>query len=710
MHISSTRLSADQILEQLNQTLDPVLSSSRTAARPAAELALCSDAEQSFALRWLEIIARTNSELGFQFIAHVPHAFRNMSLDQVETWLIQALDIYDRQGLYPGSQSLANVDDFLRTVESSKGEVRLDSRLNSILVHYLDGLSARSLHIKSGTAPTTDTETIFLPERLEVFSSKAQNTALYRMLVTQMWAQSYFGTFRRKDQKTPTLSDQLDQYSDPARARVIFQRVEQARLDACIKRAFPGLARQMKALNTTPEDPTWHTLIEPLLNPHCTVEDSLELVSTLYHSKAVIPESLPWACEIDIIHGQQATDARVAKNQRDLAEALSNWLEEDMQSTDILDSVKIENAATDASTNQDPPSFTLSLDGAVLTPPTEIQDLMQSIFLDLGEIQSSGSSGASEDDQYDGQSPGGPPESSEESLIAAPEDALVYDEWDFRRGHYRKAWCYLKELEMPEGKIDFYAQTIEKYKGSLISLRRSFETLRNRTQRLKHQNNGDEIDLDALIDARVSAFSGAEMSDQILSRLDRRERDIAVIFMVDVSGSTKGWINDAERECLALLCEALEILGDRYAIYGFSGMTRKRCELYRVKEINEPFSQTVKSRIAGIEPRDYTRMGVTIRHLTKIMNQVSARSRLLITLSDGKPDDYDGYRGEYGIEDTRQALIEAKRAGIHPFCITIDQQAREYLPHMYGAVNYTVIDDVRQLPTKVAAVYRQLTI
>ncbi|MDG1192942.1 MAG: hypothetical protein P8N03_03655, partial [Arenicellales bacterium] len=271
MHIPSTRLSADQILEQLNQTLDPVLSSSRTAARPAAELALCSDAEQSFALRWLEIIARTNSELGFQFIAHVPHAFRNMSLDQVETWLIRAMDIYDRQGLYPGSQSLANVDDFLRTLESSKREVRLDSRLNSILVHYLDGLSARSLHIKSGTAPTTDTETIFLPQTLDVFSSKAQNTALYRMLVTQLWAQTYFGTFRRKDQKTPTLSDQLDQYSDPARARVIFQRVEQARLDACIKRSFPGLARQMKALNTTAEGSKWHTLIEPLLNPHCTV-------------------------------------------------------------------------------------------------------------------------------------------------------------------------------------------------------------------------------------------------------------------------------------------------------------------------------------------------------------------------------------------------------------------------------------------------------
>ena len=159
-----------------------------------------------------------------------------------------------------------------------------------------------------------------------------------------------------------------------------------------------------------------------------------------------------------------------------------------------------------------------------------------------------------------------------------------------------------------------------------------------------------------------------------------------------------------------LLCEALQILGDRYAIYSFSGMTRKRCELYRIKQMDEPYSDEVKSRIAGIEPRDYTRMGVTIRHLTKMLNDVSARTRLLITLSDGKPDDYDGYRGEYGIEDTRQALTEAKRAGIHPFCITIDQEAREYLPHMYGAVNYTLIDDVRQLPIRVSSVYRQLTV
>ena len=139
-------------------------------------------------------------------------------------------------------------------------------------------------------------------------------------------------------------------------------------------------------------------------------------------------------------------------------------------------------------------------------------------------------------------------------------------------------------------------------------------------------------------------------------------------------------------------------------------MTRKRCELYRVKHFDEAYSETVRARITGFKPQDYTRMGVTIRHLTQLLVDVDARTKLLITLSDGKADDYDGYRGEYDIEDTRMSPIEAKRAGIHPFCITIDEAARDYLPHMYGAVNWTLIDDVRKLPLKVSDIYRRLTL
>ena len=189
----------------------------------------------------------------------------------------------------------------------------------------------------------------------------------------------------------------------------------------------------------------------------------------------------------------------------------------------------------------------------------------------------------------------------------------------------------------------------------------------------------------------------------------RTERNIAVCFMVDMSGSTKGWINDAERESLILLAETLETLGDRYTIYGFSGMARKRCEIYRIKEFVEAYDDEIKARITGIEPQDYARMGFAIRHLSMRLNEVEAKTRILITLSDGKQDDYDNCRGQYGIEDTRRALIEARRSAIHPYCITIDTEARDYLPYMYGDASYTVIDDVAKLPLKVSDIYRRIT-
>ena len=261
------------------------------------------------------------------------------------------------------------------------------------------------------------------------------------------------------------------------------------------------------------------------------------------------------------------------------------------------------------------------------------------------------------------------------------EGAFFYNEWDHQRRHYRKNWCVLRELDVHPGNPDFVETTLAKYSPQIAQLKRTFELLRGEDRLLKRQPEGDGIDLDALVEAYADMRNGRELSAQLFTKRRKAERDLAVMFMVDMSGSTKGWINDAEREALVMLCEALEVLGDRYAIYGFSGITRKRCEIFRVKRFDETYSPLVRQRIAGIKPQDYTRMGAAIRHLAMLLNQVEARTKLLITLSDGKPDDYsDNYRGEYGIEDTRQALIEAHRSGIKPFCITIDREARDYLP------------------------------
>ena len=710
MDPAQPNLDAQTIQTHLHEMLDAVLSSGRTISDPATQLARCSRAQQDFALHWLDVIIRTNTELGFQFISHVARALAKMNLAQTEQWIIHAMDVYDRQGLYPGSQVLAAVDDFSEKLRQGHCAVQLDSDAGAILTHYLRGLSGRALRIESGDTICTDTEALYLPDTLNRYASRDENHALYRLIATQLWAQTSFGTFRRTNPNAPLLSEQLSGYADPDRARQLFERLEQTRLDAGIRRALPGLARQMDQLWQDPESPNlrWQALITPLCRIGATIYDTLAVLRQAYPDTPPVPQAPPWATHIDIALAEKTIGERFQREQTQLREALSLWLQEQPRQDNAVTDLKI-STADDSQAPLRPTSFVIEMNGARYTAPPAVSELMQSLTLDFDQLPAMNlATAVSENYDAQAQDPTAPDLAEDHEN----QDKLIYryDEWDFRRGHYRKDWCTLREVDMPVGSSTYCAQTIEKYKGSVIALRRSFEALRAGVRRAKRQYNGDEIDLDALVEARVDKFAGEEMSDRVLSRLDRYERDIATIFMIDVSGSTRGWINDAERECLVLLCEALQILGDRYAIYGFSGMTRKRCDLYRIKRMDEAYSDVVKARIAGIEPKDYTRMGVTIRHLTRRLNEVPAKTRLLITLSDGKPDDYDGYRGEYGIEDTRQALIEAKRSGIHPFCITIDQQARDYLPHMYGAVNYTLVDDVRRLPIRVSNIYRRLTV
>jgi nitric oxide reductase NorD protein len=365
----------------------------------------------------------------------------------------------------------------------------------------------------------------------------------------------------------------------------------------------------------------------------------------------------------------------------------------------------------EAREKQDGQGWELTLDDQPVAPPDDVKQLLTSVSLDWGDIPPEMLTAAG-DGEYD--------PSLYEEKIRDPNDvwqgtyhedgAHLYDEWDHQRLHYRKNWCVLREVDVKPGDPIYVGEVIEKHLGLVKHLRRTFEAMRDENRLEKRQPQGDDVDIDALIEALADSTDGREMSDRLFQQIHRSDRSMAVMFMVDMSGSTKGWINDAEREALIMLCESLETLGDRYAIYGFSGTTRKRCEIFRIKQFDEPYNLDVKARIAGIAPQEYTRMGAAIRHLSKLLNEVEAKTKLLITLSDGKPDDYfDIYRGQYGIEDTRQALFEARRSGIHPFCITIDHEGKDYLPHMYGHVNWVEIDDVKKLPLRVADIYRRLT-
>jgi nitric oxide reductase activation protein len=246
-------------------------------------------------------------------------------------------------------------------------------------------------------------------------------------------------------------------------------------------------------------------------------------------------------------------------------------------------------------------------------------------------------------------------------------------------------------------------------------LRRYFESIRpSGLRRLYGQADGEEIDVDAAIERAVDRLAGAESSERVYIRREKKERDVAVAFLVDLSGSTSRRIEsqgrrviDVEKEGLVLLSEALDAAGDQYAIYGYSGQGRRQVEFVVIKDFGEPSKQTA-SRLGSVLPLQQNRDGAAIRHAGRKLLACEARVRLLVLISDGKPLD-EAYADEYALEDTKMALQEVRMRGIDPFCITVDREADDYLRRMYGDVRFLIIDHVETLPERLPRLYQRLT-
>ncbi|MGA9163552.1 MAG: VWA domain-containing protein [Thiobacillus sp.] len=673
----------------------------------AAELAQLARDEQDFILVWIRRIASTHITLAWQFGRRAPALLPRMERRMLEAWAIHTCDVFDRSGLQNALRVMEQVDSFDPTQHQNDAAGALFEDIAPVLGNFVCGLSGRRLRIEEGDAAWTDGERIMLPPLIATLPNLDDNFQLAKITVALLWAQTRFGTLRIDHAAVAA------EYADPERALTRLYALETLRLSACIAHELPGLHRQMLRLRAQldPELPPAWQRFETVLAAHdATLNDSLALLSAAYEA-ADCPQWSDQGClRPDAIAAARAE--RLDKEKARLRIKLTELLEEHRAAQ-----------AAPAAANTPPVlevdpreengqlDFDITLDGALLAPPDDVKQLLISVYLDFGEIPPEYLTPAG-DGEYDPNRVFDQPEDPDAVWQGTYHEkgAELYPEWDHGRQHYRKNWCVMREKTVTPAYDDFHRDTLAKHAGVVKHLRRKFEALRDENRLDKRQTQGDEIDLDALIEALADARDGREMSDRLFQRQHRAERNIAVAFLVDMSGSTKGWINEAEREALILLCEALELLGDRYAIYGFSGTTRKRCELFRIKTFDDAYDDEVKARISGIRPQEYTRMGFAIRHVSKLLNTIEAKTRVLVTLSDGRPDDYfDVYRGVYGIEDTRMALLEAARTSIHPFCITLDREARDYLPHMYGAARYIILDDVRQLPVKVTDIYRRIT-
>ena len=322
-------------------------------------------------------------------------------------------------------------------------------------------------------------------------------------------------------------------------------------------------------------------------------------------------------------------------------------------------------------------------------------------------------------------------------LSATQPNSFLYDEWDVFASRFRERWCKVYEKTMPAGDLHFYRDTLLNHRGLLKQIRGEFEQVMPEVYRKeKRLPDGIDHDLDAAIEAITDLRIGISPSEKVFWRHHKIERDVAVAFLLDMSGSTGEAIGrntesdpvaadglprghsqrriiDVEREAIILMMDALESIGDRYGIYGFSGHGRDNVEFYVIKDIAEDFNLEIAKRFGRINPLHATRMGPAIRHVTAKLRQEQTRAKFLFLISDGRPQDR-GYSQEdseksYAVQDTRMALSEARREGLHPFCLTVDKEGNDYLRAMMDDFSYEVLADVTLLPRRLPQLYKRLT-
>ncbi|HMY76046.1 MAG TPA: VWA domain-containing protein, partial [Blastocatellia bacterium] len=315
-------------------------------------------------------------------------------------------------------------------------------------------------------------------------------------------------------------------------------------------------------------------------------------------------------------------------------------------------------------------------------------------------------------------------ETSEQDLQEG-DVVFFYDEWDRELGDHRAKWCRVIQRENRKGQRDFVEQVRARYSGVISSIRHQFQMLKPESLRkIKGELDGEDYDLQAVIDHYVDRKTTGRPSDRLYIRRIRRERDVAVSFLLDMSSSTARTITrhpnqpytrpgqkiiDIEKQGLVLMSEALEAVGDAYSISGFTSEGRRNVKYFTIKRFSEKYSPDVERRIGGITYHNNTRLGAAIRHAVAELEKQDARTKLLIILSDGRPYDHDYGDSRYAREDTKMALRHSKISGITPFCITIDRESEAELKDLYGEVGYTIIDDVMSLPERLPGIYRRLT-
>ncbi len=670
--------------------------------------------------------------------------------------------------------------------------------IDRVLALFAEGIAGRPYHIKSkvefkgedpGFAGSArhDARSLYLPDEITYFADDNLNSAMYRLTVLDELGFREFGTYRFNietarnrladlfdakafSDRESDLSVFFNTFAFPDVARGLFRVLEAARVQAAVQRRYPGTKRYRQALFDHLE------AVYTPPRPGSVAGELVRLQAALCGVAAADSLLLPFAFDVLAPTADVYTSAAAAQS---CYAALG--LE-----------AQVHNAAIAA--EDGPPMEWLQREARLEDWDEELANLEGDIaaleFAELaagdetrvgdgdgdgGDLREVGADLVVERDQLKRRI-----EMERSSVRRALGEGLGekghegatsyrYDEWDYHTGSYLRGWCRLYEERLHGGDAD--TQTLlDTVRPFARAVRRQFEQMRpGGYQRVKKMPDGDELDIDALVDTRVDIRAGISPDERVYSRRERLRRDVAAAFLVDLSASTddvipeergenipdarsqdirdpffdedeeydfaarmaaeaaKRRIIDIQRESVLLMATALEGLGDRYGVYGFSGYGRDCVEFYVAKEFDQPLDGKVLDAIAAMKPKRSTRMGPAVRHAATKLEASGSALRVLMIVSDGFPQDHDygPDRGthEYGVQDTAKALAEAQAQGIETFCVTVDVHAKgnrarapsldasgnDYLRRMCPDHRYMVIEETAELPDALQKAYRQLT-
>ena len=735
----------------------------------------------AMALRVLGVtqeVARVDYEAALSCFRSSPTALRGVSLEQFEQWARDGMKLHPketraRRSYYAletrrSHEALHQGD----AVGLSLADVRNTLRL------YIEGLTGRSVEIQPLNAVPAesrinDGRTVYLPQQVVEFGDETEDFRLYKVLAAHAAGQIEFATH---EMETDGLRDAYRSLSvfyalageddrdafaagghifDQAKSEAALMPAEQAKLLASQEKTLPANGDYRHVLELFPD-------ISLAARIFGTLENG-RIDRRLRHAYRGLRRDLDWSytrlratrpriaelaaslVPLELLFqitlcGSALDDARQFYGQivSELETVVSEYLTgADASVADTLMATSRAYSLFESITDDNKQQEKTSQPEQDEAPQTEQADAQQnkrqrqseqkqSEKVDARELFNAWSQPEmdAEPDDLDGAERWMHAETPEQ-MLEDGEIAYSYDEWDRELSDHRTGWCRVVEKCVKEGDAGFVADTKERYKGVISSIRHQFQLMKpENLRRIYNELDGEDYDLNAVIDYVIDRKADGQQSERLYIKRLRRQRDVAVSFLLDQSSSTARTIGrnplqpytypgrriiEIEKEGLVLMSEALEAVGDLYAINGFTSEGRRNVKFYVVKDFHERYTTTIHQRIGGISYQNNTRLGAAIRHAAARLAAQEARTRLLIVLSDGRPYDHDYGDARYAREDTREALRQAKTGGIIPFCITIDKDSEAELRDLYGEVGYTIIDDVLSLPERMPGIYRRLT-